>query len=237
MTSVTVQPSKEKRWLMFDRIATQYDKVNGIMTGGLDRYWRYRLIKYIPKTATHLLDLATGTMDVAIAAAKKYSKLQITAMDMSQDMLAIGKSKVADQNLSESIQSKSGDATQLPLETESVDVVTVSFGIRNFNGLDLSISEMYRVLRPKGRFIILEATLPENRILRWGSLLYLRYWIPIVGKLFARNMDAYKYLNQSIETFPQGDELCQKYRNVGFEDVHYTPLTGGVVQLIIGDKP
>jgi len=224
---------------MFDRIAHRYDLVNRLMTGGQDVKWRKRMGSHLPAgESLQLLDLATGTGDQALSLLETCPRIASSiGMDLSEEMLAHGREKIGEKGLSDRFTMVTGDAMQIPAEDQSADVITISFGIRNVIDVSTSLRDMLRVLRPGGRVIILECSLPRNAIIRAGFLGYFRYVMPVLGGLISGDRKAYRYLNRTVETFPYGEAFCQLLREAGFENVGETPLTLGSVTIYQGDRP
>ncbi len=230
-------PSREQVWQMFDRISHRYDLLNRMLSFGQDIKWRKKVATLLKDTPDqHLLDLATGTGDLLISLCKN-SKLIVAAvgLDMSGNMLKIGQKKLIKENLGQLASMVRGNAEMLPFQDNSYDIITISFGIRNVTDVNKSLKEMYRVLKPGGRVLILEFSLPENSFVRNSYLFYFRYVLPFVGSIISGDSYAYKYLNKTVETFPFGEKFCNLMRNVGFEKVHATPLTLGVATIYQGD--
>lgn len=221
--------------MMFDRIAKKYDNLNRVLSLGLDRGWRKKLVRHVrDQQAQDLLDVATGTGDVAIALSK-IPNVKINAVDLSTQMLAVQAKQLDKLKLNDRITLGVADAEQLPFETQ-FDAVTVAFGIRNFANLDKGLSEMYRVLRPNGCLYILETSRPKKFPMKQAHFLMSRVLIPTLGKLFAEDKGAYAYLGESAAHFPDGDTMCNKLRKIGFSKVTHNPLTGGVVTLYSAQK-
>lgn len=221
--------------MMFDRIAKKYDNLNRVLSLGLDRGWRKKLVRHVrDQQAQDLLDVATGTGDVAIALSK-IPNVKINAVDLSTQMLAVQAKQLDKLKLNDRITLGVADAEQLPFETQ-FDAVTVAFGIRNFANLDKGLSEMYRVLRPNGCLYILETSRPKKFPMKQAHFLMSRVLIPTLGKLFAEDKGAYAYLGESAAHFPDGDTMCNKLRKIGFSKVMHNPLTGGVVTLYSAQK-
>jgi len=229
---------KTESWKMFNLISKRYDFMNRVMSFGLDIQWRNRLIALVPqKPNVKLLDLATGTADVAITLAEKCPNIQsIVGLDMAAEMLKIGQGKIDHKGLSSKIVLQQGDAQKLPFVDNSFDCLTISFGIRNIPELRLALIEMFRVLKPGGRAVILEFSMPENPLLRFADLIYLRFVIPAMGIIFSGNYAAYKYLNQTVEQFPYGDRFCKILKQMGFKNIEAHLLLGGVATIYVGEK-
>ena len=226
---------KEQVTLMFDRIAQKYDNLNRVLSLGLDKGWRKRLIKLVrEQKAVHVLDVATGTGDVAIALSK-IPKLKIDAVDLSTQMLAVQDKQLDKLKLKDRIKLHVADAEKLPFDTQ-FDAVTVAFGIRNFANLQTGLYEMYRVLKPSGCLYILETSKPKIFPMRQAHYIMSRVLIPLMGKIFSEDKGAYAYLGESAAHFPNGKEMCNKLQEVGFSRVTHKPLTGGVVTLYTAQK-
>lgn len=230
---------KDRTWQMFDRIARTYDPLNRILSAGIDKRWRRRVARHLPKERPlELLDMATGTGDLLITLCQAEPRIQrALGMDLSEGMLAVGRQKLQSLQLPQPTALETGDATQIPVDEESFDVVTIAFGIRNVSDVSASLREMFRVLRPNGRAIILEFSLPRLRVMRSLYLLYFRRILPFIGALVSGDRYAYSYLNQSVEAFPYGEAFCQMMRDAGFTQVEAHPLTFGIATIYQGDKP
>jgi len=230
---------KEDSWRMFNLISPKYDFLNRFLSIGQDMKWRRQLAQHIVIRKHHnVLDLATGTADVLLSLVEKNDNiLSAYGVDMANKMLEIGRAKIEKKNLSEKIILKYGNINQIPVEDEQFDNVTIAFGIRNVQNPNQVLREMLRVLTPEGRAMILEFSLPKNAILRTLHLTYLRVIVPIIGGMISGNFKAYRYLNQTIETFPCGDAFCQLMDLSGFENVRAFPLMGGIATIYCGDKP
>ena len=223
---------------MFNQISSKYDLLNHLLSFGLDIHWRNKLAKFLPKRANlEILDLATGTADVLLTICKSNFQIkQATGIDLADKMLDIGRAKVAKQNLTDKILLKHGDATQIPFSPNSFDTVTISFGIRNVENPQMVLHEMHRVLRNEGRALIMEFSLPNNRVLRALHLFYLRTIVPILGGLVSGHAQAYRYLNQTIEAFSYGEQFTKMMERSGFKNVKANPLLFGVATIYSGDK-
>ena len=185
----------------------------------------------------HLLDLATGTADQLIFLSQDPRVHSGVGMDLAERMLDIGRKKIERLDLADSYDLRVGDADKVPIEDEVADVVTISFGIRNVCSVEGALKEMVRVLKPGGRVLILEFSLPKNRMFRQLYLFYFRHMLPRIGGLISGDAYAYRYLNQTVESFPYGEEFCSLMRAAGFEDVKARPLTFGIASIYQGDKP
>lgn len=226
---------KEQVTLMFDRIAQKYDGLNRVLSLGLDKGWRKKLVHGVRvQKAKDILDVATGTGDVAIALSK-ISSVQIDAIDLSTQMLAVQAKQLDKLNLNKRIKLSVADAEKLPYKTQ-FDAVTVAFGIRNFANLEKGLREMYRVLRADGCLYILETSRPKTFPMKQAHYVMSNVIIPLLGKFFAEDKSAYAYLGESATHFPDGEVMCNKLRKIGFSTVTHKPLSGGVVSLYIAQK-
>ena len=232
------QDSREEIWKMFDAISHRYDLMNHLLSFGIDFYWRNSLLKHLPNTQDmRLLDLATGTGDQLITLIKKAKHITAAlGIDLSTQMIRKGQKKLLGQPFSHRVTLMPGDATAIELEDETVDCVTLSFGIRNVTDVEKCLSECYRVLTHSGRLIILEFSLPKNRLIRALHLFYLRYLLPPIAGWISRNPEAYRYLSHTIETFPSGEAFCALMQKAGFYHVKAYPLTFGIASLYVGEK-
>lgn len=228
---------------MFDNIAPAYDRMNRLMTMGIDRRWRRRLVtmaaRGVTAPAPAILDLATGTGDLAIALARAIPRAHVTGIDLSDGMIARGQHKVArlEPRIASRIDLHTGDALDLDLDDNSVDAVTIAFGIRNFSDLDAGYRSMLRVLRPGGKVHVLELTQPASPLTRPFYHAYTRGIIPLAGRLMARDSRAYTYLPQSIALVPARQHMCDIMTNAGFAHATWHNLTLGVATIYTAVKP
>jgi len=236
--SKIVEHSREEVWKMFDEISPTYDIINHLLSFGADIYWRRKLVDHLPEgTDIRLLDLATGTGDQLITVVKKAKQVKTAlGIDLSQKMIRFGQKKIIDKPYAHKITLMQGDATDISLENESVDCVTMSFGIRNVTKMQPCLEECYRVLAPRGKLLILEFSLPPNRIVKRLHLFYLRHVLPHVAGWISRKKHAYRYLNETVETFPYGEAFCNHIKKASFYRVKAYPLTFGVATLYVGEK-
>ncbi len=213
---------------IFDQIATKYDPINRILSLGQDQRWRREVARFIPNEPFDLLDLAAGTGDQIIALFEAGAPIRkAIGLDLSEPMLEIGRQKLAEKGYAASLQQ--GDAQQLPFPDCSFDICTISFGIRNVEQPILALREMHRILRPGGRCLILEFSIPENRLVRPLYLFYLRSLLPRIGGWISKNPSAYRYLNRTIESFPSGQAFCDLLRAASFTQIeHHSMNLGGV---------
>jgi demethylmenaquinone methyltransferase / 2-methoxy-6-polyprenyl-1,4-benzoquinol methylase len=231
-------PSRHEVWKMFDRISPTYDCVNRVMTFGMDQLWRRRLCSFLPRQrGMRVLDCATGTGDQIIALMEKdHGISSVTGIDLAASMIEIGKQKIAKKNYSNQVDFQIASALEIPFPDHNFDCVTISFGIRNVMDIMAAFKEFRRVLKPKGRVLILEGTVPQKKWLKSFHLFYLRHFLPRIGGIISKNFDAYRYLNKTIETFPQGERFCGLMRAAGFVNVQANLLFGGIVTVYQGDK-
>ena len=234
------EPDKapEKISGMFDAIAGRYDLLNTVLSAGLDRYWRRRAIASLQLTGRErLLDVCTGTADVAIGAVRRArGAARVVGVDFSGSMLAHGFTKVKQHGLSDRIQLILGDAMALPAATASSDAVTIAFGIRNVQRPEIACRELLRVLRPGGRLAILEFGLPVIPAVRPLYLWYFNHVLPRIGRAVSRHDAAYSYLPASVGTFRFGEDFARILRDAGFSHVKASPLSFGIVYLYTGSK-
>lgn len=230
-------PSRENVHRMFDRIAPRYDLLNHLLSFNRDKVWRRRMATLLPTRANlKLLDLATGTGDQLIALYDSGKVASGVGVDPSEKMLEIGVDKIRRRGLSDKLTMLTGSGEAIPCADKSVDVVTISFGIRNVTDVPKALREMNRVLKPDGRALILEFSLPKSAMVRAGYLFYFRHILPSLGGIISGDRKAYKYLNQTVETFPYGEQFVALMREAGFDSVKATPLTFGVATIYQGDK-
>ncbi|GMU92221.1 MAG: demethylmenaquinone methyltransferase [Candidatus Hydrogenedentota bacterium] len=231
-------PERVDVWRMFDRIAPRYDLLNRLLSMRRDVAWRKRLATLLPKRdPLTVLDLATGTGDVLLALRRNCARVRSgVGVDMAGNMLKIGKEKFESKGDASVLRMVRGDATRLAVAESSFDAVTIAFGIRNVLDVEAALREMRRVLKPGGRALILEFSLPAFAPLRAGYLLYFRHVLPRIGGLVSGDAYAYRYLNQTVETFPYGETFCELMRKAGYQDVRAHPLTFGIATIYQGDK-
>lgn len=228
---------KKESWKFFNQIAPTYDRVNRILSMGIDILWRKNFCRNLPNRKDLLcLDLATGTGDVAIELARDVRVKHIEATDLSKEMIKIGKKKVNKNKHGHKITMKVADGVDIPSPDSSFDIVTVGFGIRNFGDYRKSLKNMARVLKPDGQVMILEFSLPTNRAIRSGYLFYFRSILPRVGNLLSGHKDAYTYLNKTVEDFPYGDIFIKEMKKAGFNKVESKNLSFGIATIYIASK-
>jgi len=229
---------KSDSWRMFDRIWGRYDLLNHVLSLGLDFYWRERLVSFVGQYPhASVLDLATGTGDVAIALAKTLPDLQhVTGVDLAQNMISRAQMKVKRKGLPDKIQFICADAQNLPFPDNHFEAATVAFGLRNMPDLKQVLKETRRVLKNQGRFYILEFSQPANPMLRTLSRTYLRFVVPFLGGLISGDKGAYQYLQRTILEFPYGAEFTRILAEHGFQKIITTPLIFGLVTIYEGEK-
>lgn len=229
-------PSRAGVAPMFNRIAHRYDLLNSVLSFGMDRNWRKKLLAALPKgNALQVLDLATGTADVAIALSKLARVEAITGVDIATEMLAFGEQKLKKQGI-QKVVLEEGDALALEKFHGQYNAITISFGIRNVMNLDLALDQMRQTLKPQGRALILEFSEPTSF---WFGPLYRTYrkhLLPRIGGTLSGDGAAYRYLDDTISTFPSGEDFLDHMRKVGFKNVKATQLTMGSVSLYTGDR-
>jgi demethylmenaquinone methyltransferase/2-methoxy-6-polyprenyl-1,4-benzoquinol methylase len=227
---------KEQVADMFNDIAGKYDFLNHFLSLGIDKGWRKKAIAEVKKVNPQtILDVATGTGDLAIAAARLQPK-HITGVDIAEQMLEVGRKKLGDLGLSQIITLQTGDSEALPFATNSFDAVTCAYGVRNFETLDKGLAEMCRVMRPGGKLAILEFSKPKRFPVKQLYHFYFRYILPLLGKMVSRNSRAYTYLPESVMAFPEGKALCERLEKAGFKDAKARPLTLGITTLYTASK-
>jgi demethylmenaquinone methyltransferase/2-methoxy-6-polyprenyl-1,4-benzoquinol methylase len=220
---------------MFNRIAARYDKINRILSFGLDLSWRKKINQFLPlQSNLTVVDVATGTGDQILALAKNSKIDHFIGFDISEKMLQVGLEKV--KNLKKPVSLQLGSGLDIPIDDNFCDATTLSFGIRNMTDPSLALKELYRILKPGGRAIVLEFSLPKNSFIQRCYLLYLRHILPSVGLFLSKDKEAYSYLNQSIEDFCKNSPLDILMEKAGFHTIRVKPLTFGIVSVFIGEK-
>ena len=222
---------------MFDNIASTYDKLNHRLSWNIDKMWRNKAIKTLrPYNPQRILDIATGTGDLAILAAEILNPQHITGADISDGMMQIGREKAKKKKLDNILSFERQDCMNLTYSNDSFDAVISAFGIRNFKNLEMGLTEMYRVLQKGGILCILELTTPVRFPMKQLFGLYSHTILPIYGRLISKDTSAYGYLTKSIEAFPQGEKVTELLRNIGFTKATFKRLTFGVCTLYIAEK-
>ena len=222
---------------MFDRISPKYDVLNHLLSINIDKVWRKKTAKAVARThPKRILDLATGTADLAILLAKHNPQAHIIGMDISEKMLEIGKRKVDKKNLIHQIELRTGDAASLPFEDNTFDAVTVAFGVRNFENLDKGLSEIHRVLKPMGQVFILEFSMPDKFPIKQVYKLYFKHILPKIGKWVSKDSYAYSYLPASVEKFPNRWDFLRTLSLHGLREVSIRLFGHGIAILYSAPK-
>ncbi|MDB5249900.1 MAG: 2-heptaprenyl,4-naphthoquinone methyltransferase MenG [Segetibacter sp.] len=222
---------------MFDKIAFRYDFLNRFLSAGIDVSWRKKAIKQLKELQPqYVLDVATGTGDVAILTQKMLRPAKITGIDISDGMLAIGEKKIEKLGLKNTISLEIGDSEDLNFADNSFDAITVAFGVRNFQNLEKGLGEMLRVLKPGGKLVVLEFSRPKQLLFKGVYNLYMNTIAPGFGKLIAKNKDAYQYLNDSVQRFPEGQQFIEILNKAGYKATYCKVLTMGICSIYCGSK-
>jgi len=222
---------------MFDRIARHYDFLNHVLSLGIDRRWRKNAIKELPDMhAGHILDVATGTGDVALMIAKRYPDVQVTGIDIATAMLQIADVKLGRKGYGERIKFQPGDSENLLFPDNTFDAVTVAFGVRNFEDLQKGLKEMYRVVKPGGTAVILEFTKPRAFPFKQIFNGYFKHLLPLIGKFRSQDNRAYRYLYESVQAFPDYDLFSQELQTAGWKNPAYQSQTLGICAIYTAIK-
>lgn len=234
----SAESKKQQVTQMFDSISGTYDGLNRVISWGSDIKWREFVVEKVAEIQPKkVLDVATGTADLAIALTQ-IGGVQVVGLDISEGMLAVGKEKIQKKNLTNRVELVHGDSEDLPFPDNHFDAVTVAFGVRNFENLKKGLSEIYRVIRPGGRLVILETSVPEKFPFRQGYFAYTKFVMPIIGKIFSKDRSAYTYLSKSASVFPYGKKFRTILDQIGYSNTQYYPKTlGGIATIYIGNKP
>lgn len=228
---------KQQIAAMFDKIAFRYDFLNRFLSVGIDVSWRKKAIQQLQAVRPkYILDAATGTGDVAILAEKMLHPVKITGIDISEGMLDIGRKKIEKLGLQGKIELLAGDSETMVFADNSFDAITVAFGVRNFQNLEKGLTEMLRVLRPGGKLAVLEFSRPKQFIFKTAYNLYMKTIAPGFGKLIAKNKDAYQYLNDSVQRFPEGEDFIEILNKAGYKAAYRKTLTLGICTIYCGSK-
>ena len=221
---------------MFDNISSNYDGLNRVISFGIDVKWRKKVVDFVTKTnPDKVLDIATGTGDLAISIAQAGAK-NVVGLDLSEGMLSVGRKKIKEANLEEEIKMIQGDSEALPFSDNSFDAITVAFGVRNFENLEKGLEEILRVLKPGGIFVILETSVPTRFPFKQGYHFYSNNLLPLIGKLFSKDKVAYSYLSESAAAFPYGETFNNILSKIGFTKVENKPQTMGVATIYTASK-
>lgn len=228
---------KEGVRMMFDNIAKDYDKLNHVLSLNIDKVWRKKAVCELTDEARPLkvLDVACGTGDFTIEIAKTVAQgSRITGVDISEGMIAVGREKLSKLGIDAVFEV--ADCEALPYDDKTFDRISVGFGVRNFEHLELGLREMYRVLTPGGKLVILELSVPSNAFIRWCYKLYFLKILPFIGGLVSGNRGAYEYLPASVLRFPAPDKFMEMMKSAGFDIVEHTSLTFGICRMYVGKK-
>ena len=220
---------------MFDAVAPRYDLLNRVLSGGTDRYWRWRAVRMLDdEQPQRVLDVATGTADLAIRIQDTLHPRETIGIDLSTEMLDRGRDKIAQKGLSPRITLRKADAARLPYDDDSFDAAFVAFGVRNFEDLDAGLADIRRVLRPGGTLVVLEFSTPRAVPIKQLYEWYSHTVLPRIGGLLSPDQGAYEYLPNSVAAFPDGHDFLRRMENVGFVDLAWVPLTFGIASLYRG---
>ena len=222
---------------MFDKIAFRYDFLNRFLSAGIDVRWRKKAITHLKNLQPeNILDVATGTGDFAITSYKLLKPGKITGIDISDGMLELGRKKIKKLGLEGRIQLLNGDSEAILFDDNSFDAVTVAFGVRNFENLEKGLSEIYRVLKPGGKLVVLEFSRPRLPVVKNLYRFYMKFVTTNIGKLISKNNDAYKYLNDSAQQFPERDSFTHILNKLNYRDSFYKTLSLGICTIYCGEK-
>jgi demethylmenaquinone methyltransferase/2-methoxy-6-polyprenyl-1,4-benzoquinol methylase len=230
------QGKKEQVTKMFDTISNEYDQLNRVISFGIDVKWRNKVVKIVGETNPEIvLDIATGTGDLAISLTKTNAK-KIIGLDISDGMLAVGRLKIEKLQLQHRIEMVLADSEKIPFKNETFDAITVAFGVRNFENLEIGLSEIFRVLKPGGTFVVLETSIPTKTPFKQGYHFYSTKILPNIGRMFSKDKSAYKYLSDSAAAFPYGEAFNNILQKTGFIAIENKPQTFGVASIYIAKK-
>lgn len=227
---------KQQITQMFDNISKEYDGLNRVISFGIDVKWRQKVVDLLQKhQPNNILDIATGTGDLAINLVKTQAK-EIIGLDISEGMLEVGRQKIKAKQLNDTIKMVIGDSEDLPFDDDSFDAICVAFGVRNFENLEKGLAEILRVLKSQGKLVILETSVPTKFPFRQGYFVYTKIILPLIGKLFSKDKQAYGYLSSSASKFPYGEAFNNILRKVGFINLKAAPQTFGVATIYTASK-
>ncbi|MDC1063006.1 bifunctional demethylmenaquinone methyltransferase/2-methoxy-6-polyprenyl-1,4-benzoquinol methylase UbiE [Flavobacteriales bacterium] len=231
----SLQSKKDQVKHMFNMIASKYDVLNHTLSLGMDYVWRKKAIKKILNNPKEILDIATGTADFAISAAK-YTEANITGIDISDQMIYVGNKKIQQKKLNNRIKLSIEDSENLPFLDNSYDAITAGFGVRNFENLEKGLSEIYRVVKKDGYVVILEPSTPKVFPLKQVFSIYFQKILPFIGSLVSKDKSAYSYLPNSVKSFPDGVDFLEILNKQGFSKTNYHPLSFGIVSMYVAIK-
>jgi demethylmenaquinone methyltransferase / 2-methoxy-6-polyprenyl-1,4-benzoquinol methylase len=243
MSKIEVKPynqvdksKKQEVAEMFDNISARYDFLNHFLSLGIDKIWRRKAIKKLRSIPVKkIIDIATGTGDFAIAALKLNPE-EVIGLDISAGMLAVGEQKMIKNKVDSIIKMQLGDSENIPYDSNYFDALTVGFGVRNFENLELGLTEMLRVLKPGGKAVILEFSKPKRFPIKQIFGFYSRYFIPFFGKRISKDAQAYSYLPESVAAFPEGKDFEDILRKIGYKNIESTLVSGGIATIYAGIK-
>lgn len=222
---------------MFDNISSNYDFLNHFLSFGIDHIWRRKTIKVVAENQPKLiLDVATGTGDLAFAAQKKINSEKIIGLDLSNGMLEVGRTKIDKRKLNDKLEFIQGDSENLPFEDHYFDAVMVSFGVRNFENLNIGLKEIHRVLKNNGKIIVLEFSKPKSFPIKQSYYIYSKFILPVFGSLISKDKSAYRYLPESVAAFPEGNDFLEQLDLVGFSNLKLKKLSGGIATIYSAKK-
>ena len=222
---------------MFNKIAPYYDFLNRFLSLGIDTIWRKKAISLLKESNPQIvLDVATGTADVALQTVKLLEPKKVIGLDISTEMLEIGREKIAKRGLTSTIELQEGDSENLPFQDNTFDAITVAFGVRNFENLERGLSEMQRVLKPGGQLIVLEFSQPRVFPFRQIFNAYFKYILPLIGRITSKDPKAYRYLYESVQAFPDGEQFLTILKETGYKSNRCIPLTLGVCSVYSAEK-
>lgn len=228
---------KEQVAEMFDHIAPKYDLLNQVLSLGIHKGWRRKTIKKLRDLKPRIImDVATGTGDLAIEAVRQLNPEKVVGVDISEGMMRLGREKVKAKKLDHIISFQQGDSENLPFPDNTFDAVTVGFGVRNFAHLEKGITGMYKALKPGGKLVVLEFSKPHQFPMKQLTNFYYRFILPLVGRMVSSDKRAYTYLPESIAAFPEGPAFLEVMKKSGFPKVEWQPLTFGVASIYVGTK-
>lgn len=227
---------KEQVADMFDNISDNYDFLNRFLSLGIDKIWRRKAINQLREiNPKYMLDIATGTGDLAVAALRLKPE-KIIGVDISEGMMEIGRKKIKNLGKENTISFQYGDSESLPFENNSFDAITVAFGVRNFENLEKGLADILRVLKPGGKAVILEFSKPKKFPVKQFFAFYSKYFIPKVGKAFSKDNSAYTYLPESVAAFPEGENFVSILKKLGYKETSLKTLSGGIATIYTGKK-
>ncbi|HET8753526.1 MAG TPA: bifunctional demethylmenaquinone methyltransferase/2-methoxy-6-polyprenyl-1,4-benzoquinol methylase UbiE [Salinimicrobium sp.] len=222
---------------MFNNISSNYDKLNRVISFGIDVEWRKKVVQLVrSKNPDSILDIATGTGDLVINLAKETKASKLVGLDISEGMLEVGRKKIEKEGFSDKIEMIQADSEAMPFPDNSFDAITVAFGVRNFENLEKGLSEILRVLKPGGIFVVLETSVPTKFPFKQGYNIYSKNILPLIGKVFSKDENAYSYLSESAAAFPHGKNFNNILEKTGFTKVENMPQTMGVASIYSASK-